>query len=134
VALRDHNETMRLIWEAFGRGDTEFLKSVSHSDIVIIQPPEVPDSKSYRGRAGITQSLEDWPKQWEDFRLEVGEIRGLNDGQVLCVTKQHGRGRVSGIELDFEVAFVHTFRDEKLARLEMFASRDQAIAAADSVR
>ena len=36
-------------------------------DLVLVQPPEVPDAKTYEGPAALVEAMEDWPKQWEDF-------------------------------------------------------------------
>ena len=48
----------------------------------------------------------------------------------MSVTRHLGRGRESGIEMDFEVFYVHRGRDGKLARMEMFFNREQALEAA----
>ena len=52
------------------------------------------------------------------------------DEVAVSVTRHRGRGRESGIEMDFEVFYVQRGRDGKLARLEMFFSREQALEAA----
>jgi ketosteroid isomerase-like protein len=57
------------------------------------------------------------------------EIIDVSDDVVISVTRHRGRGRESGIEMDFQVFYVHRFRDGRLARMEMFFSRDQAIEA-----
>jgi ketosteroid isomerase-like protein len=75
--------------------------------------------------------LEDWPKQWEDFRLDLEELIDFGDHVVVSVTRHHGRGRESGIEMDFQVFYVHRLRDGKLIRMEMFFSREQALEAAN---
>ena len=72
--------------------------------------------------------MEDWPNQWEDFRLDLLEIIEIGDDVAVSVTRHRGRG--SGIEMDFEVFYVHQGRDGKLARMEMFFSREQAHEAA----
>lgn len=46
------------------------------------------------------------------------------------VTRHRGRGRESGIEVDFEIFYVQRDRDGKLARPEMFLNRKQALEAA----
>jgi ketosteroid isomerase-like protein len=126
---RENVELVRLGWDAFGRGDVESMQRTCQPDVVIVQPRELPDSKSYEGLAGVAESIEDWPRQWEDFLLEVVEVIDASDTQLVSVTRQRGRGRESGIEMDFEVAFLHTIRDGKLSRLEMFRSREEALEA-----
>jgi ketosteroid isomerase-like protein len=90
------------------------MREGSHPDVVIVQPPEVPDAKSYEGRAGIAEAFEDWPSQWEDFRMDLLEIVDVSDTQVVSIARQRGRGAHSGIEMDFNIAYLNTFRDGKL--------------------
>jgi ketosteroid isomerase-like protein len=125
-------ELTRSAFEAFERGDVEWMQSRCTPDVVIVQPPEVPDAKSYRGAEAIAEMIDDWPKQWEDFRLEVTEIIDVRDDLLISGTRHTGRGRTSGVELDFEVFYVGHLRDGKLARMEMFLSREQALRAAGS--
>lgn len=123
-------ELIKLGFDAFQRRDVEAMCEGSHADVVIVQPPEVPDSKIYEGHSGIAEAFEDWPSEWEDFRMDLLEVIDVSDTQVVSVARQHGRGAHSGIEMDFNVAYLHTLRDGKLARMEMFISREQALEAA----
>ena len=126
-------ERVRLAFEAVERGDLALIDEWTTPDVVIIQPPEVPDAKSYQGRSAVADACEDWPNQWEDFRLDLVELIDVSDDVVVSVTRHRGRGRESGIEMDFQVFYVHRGRDGKLARMEMFFSREQAFEAAGLV-
>ena len=123
-------DLVKLGFEALLRGDVAAVQANTTRDVAIVQPPEVPDSKTYEGRAAILEMLEDWPRQWEDFRLDLVELSDVSDDTVVSVSRHRGRGRESGIEMDFQVFYVHRLRDRKLARLEMFFSREQALEAA----
>jgi ketosteroid isomerase-like protein len=127
---RENVERARRAFDAWERGDFARIQDLCTPDVVIVQPPEVPDSKSYVGPTAMIEALEDWPTQWEDFRLELVEIIDVSDDVLVSVTRHTGRGRTSGIEMDFEVSYVHRARDGKLARMEMFFSREQALKAA----
>jgi hypothetical protein len=61
--------------------------------------------------------------------MELVELIDVDDSRVISVTRHHGRGAESGIEMDFTVAYLHTLRDNKHARLDMFFSRAQALEA-----
>jgi ketosteroid isomerase-like protein len=95
-------------------------------DLVLVQPPEVPDAKTYEGQGAVAESMEDWPNQWEDFRMDLIEVVDAGDEVAVSVTRHRGRGRESGIEMDFEVFYVQRGRNGKLARVEMFFNREQA--------
>ena len=123
-------DLVRLGFEAVQRGDMAVFDGMTTPDLVLVQPPEVPDAKTYEGPDAIAESMEDWPKQWEDFRMDLIEILDAGDEVAVSVTRHRGRGRESGIEMDFEVFYVHRGRDGKLARMEMFFKREQALEAA----
>ena len=124
---QENVEIVRLGFEAIERGDLALLEESTLPDVVMIQPPEVPDAKTYEGPGAIREAMEDWPAQWEDFRLDLLDIIDVSDDVVVSVTRHRGRGRESGIEMDFEVFYVHHVPGGKLARLEMFFSREQAL-------
>jgi ketosteroid isomerase-like protein len=117
-------------WAAFQRGDVAAMRVNCHPDVLIVQPPEVPDTKTYSGLAGVKEAVEDWPNEWDDFQFDVLELIDVSDNEVVSVTRHRGRGAKSGIEMDAIVAYVHTIRDGKLTRLDMFFSKEQALEAA----
>ena len=123
-------DLVRLGFEAIERGDMAVYDGMTTEGLVLVQPPEVPDAKTYEGRGAIVESLEDWPKQWEDFRMDLIEIIDAGDEVAVSVTRHRGRGRESGIEMDFEVFYVQRGRNGRLARIDMFFSREQALEAA----
>ena len=127
-------ELVRAGFEAVAQGDLDAFEEGMTPDVEIIQPPEVPDAKSYKGRAAMIEAWADWPSQWEDFRLDLVEIIDVDDDVAVSVTRHRGRGRESGIEMDFQVFYVHYGRDGKLARMEMFFTREQALEAAQRQR
>ncbi len=126
---QENVELVRLAFGAFQRGDWEFLQEFSHADLVVVQPPEVPDSKTYRGPNALAEAVSDWPAEWEDFSVELLELIDVDDERVIAVARNHGRGAESGIKMDYIVAYVYTLRDSTLARMEMFFSRAQALEA-----
>ena len=119
----------RRSFEAIQRGDFAVAQQLLAPDAVIVQPPEVPDAKTYEGPEAIRLGWEDWPSQWEDFRIELVDVIDVDDDTLISVTRQRGRGRDSGIAMDFEVFFVTHGRDGLIARMEMFFSRAQALKA-----
>ena len=121
-------ELVREGFAAWERGDIDWI--IEHSDpgIEIIQPREVPDSKSYRGHDGVHEAFEDWPMQWDEFRAELLDVIDVSDTQAVSVTRHYLRAR--GIEMEQEVSYVHTFRDGLGIRWEMYLTRDEALKAA----
>jgi uncharacterized protein len=124
----ENAEIVRAQYAAWERQDIQSIVDTCAPDVVVVQPAEVPDSKSYRGLDGVVAAFEDWPKQWDVFRLTLGRIIDAPEDRVVSVHSQHLEAR--GVILDQEVAFVHTFDEGKMVRLDMFLSPEQAFAAA----
>ena len=126
---QENVELVRLGFEAAVSGDTAAFDGYLTPDLEIVQPPEVPDAKTYRGPTAMRDALDDWPSEWEDFRMELLDVIDVSDDTLIGVTRHTGRGAHSEIEMDFEVAYVYRLREGKLARLEMYFGRDQALKA-----
>jgi ketosteroid isomerase-like protein len=62
-------DLVRLGFEAAQRGEMAAFDGMTTPDLVLVQPPEVPDAKTYEGRGAVAEAMEDWPNQWEDFRM-----------------------------------------------------------------
>jgi ketosteroid isomerase-like protein len=104
-------ELVYATYAAWERGDIEWLVAHSDPDIEIVQPPELPDSKSYWGYAGVRDMFEDWPKQWDDFRVELLEVIDISDTQAISVTRHYLRAREMDLAQDF--SYLHTLRNGK---------------------
>ena len=126
----DNIELARAGYAAFGRADFEWMIHHCTADVVIVQPPERPNAKTYRGRIEFRSAFTEWPSQWDAFELDLLDIVELNDHQVLGSCKQ--RMRAGDLELEQDRFDVFTFREGKVSALELFHTREQALAAADS--
>ena len=126
---QENVEAIREMCAAWGRGDIEWLIERSDPEIEIIQPPEVPDSKLYRGHAGVREAFEDWPTQWDEFRVELLDVIDVSDTQVISVSRHYLKAR--DIDIQQEVTYLHTrARDGLATRVEMFFKREEALKAA----
>lgn len=67
-----------------------------------------------------------WLSSWETWRCEAEAYVACGERTVV-LTRYHGRGRGSGVELDVEGAHVWTLRAGKAVRLEVFADRARAL-------
>ena len=77
--------------DAWQRGDLERLLERSDPEIVIVQPRELPDARTYRGHDGVIEALLDWPREWENFQVEPKRIFALDDDRVVVDTVHRGR-------------------------------------------
>jgi ketosteroid isomerase-like protein len=50
--------------------------------------------------------------------------------QVIVASRQRGRGKQSGVEVDMEFTFLFAVREGKIAEWQIFVTEDQALKAA----
>jgi ketosteroid isomerase-like protein len=82
----------------------------------------------YRGHAGIRQGYENFAEFAEETHAEFPEVRDLGD-QVLGLGHLWFRF-ASGVELDEEAAFLHTWRDGKCVEARDYLDQAEALEAA----
>jgi ketosteroid isomerase-like protein len=122
----------REVVEAFRRADIEWLLEHADPDVEITQPAEFPDARTYHGREGYIDSLLDWPRQWEDFRIEPRRIFGVGDEHVVIVALHRGRPATIDIEVEAEIVFLTRWREGRMTNWSMFLTVEEAVDAAQA--
>ena len=126
---QENVEIVRTAFDAYFRGDMESVFSLVDPEIVVMQPPEMPDAMPRHGHAGVMEAIAVWPEQWDDYQLEIVQI--VDAGSHVAVrTHQRGRGRRSGVVVEDEIWFVAVFRNGKIAEWRMFGAESDALEAA----
>ncbi len=83
----------------------------------------------YRGVDGVRAWMLDLYAAWEKLDIDLEELIEAED-DVVAVIRVAGRGRVSGIEMEYRPAGVWTIRDGRIVRVVWFVDRDEALEAA----
>jgi hypothetical protein len=68
---------------------------------------------------------------WEGFHHEAAEYRELDDGRVLVLTRFHGRGKTSGLEVGemaTKAAVLFHIRRGEVTRIVHYWDRERAFA------
>ena len=125
-------DLMPELFEAYRSGDLDWVLAHTHPEIEIVQPPEFPDGRTYRGPEGLVDALLDWPNEWEDFEVEPTRIFALDDDLVVVEAVHRGRSKQMGIDIEAEIVWLYRLEDGRTRRWEMFMSRDAALLAARS--
>ena len=74
----------------------------------------------------------DWFSSFDrDARFDVKEMTELDGGAVLLVADHHASGRTSGVEVHGTVVWLYVLRRGKIARVDGYATRDEALRAAE---
>jgi ketosteroid isomerase-like protein len=120
----------RELVDAYRRGDVEWLLEHTDPEVQISQLAELPDSRSYQGRDGFLEALLDWPRQWEDFRIEPRRVFALDDEHLVIVSIHKGRPSTFDIEVEAEIVFLMRWRERRMISWQMFMTVDEAVAAA----
>jgi ketosteroid isomerase-like protein len=75
---------------------------------------------------------DEWLEAADDYQLELEEVTDLGGEHVLVVVKGALVGKSTGIHVDAPIFGVVTVRDGLIMRLDEYARRDEALAAAAS--
>src|SRR3954469_12772162 len=130
---RENVEVVRRIYDAISRGDTETVLDLYDSEVTwdFSRSPfaSVFAQTVYRGhdelRAFTRERFEPW-REWND---ELEELVESGD-QVISVVRTVGRGRARGAQGGMTHAGVWSIREGKVAGVDGYASRDEALQAA----
>ena len=123
-------ETVRQIYERWGRGDFRAGMELYDPDVVFVLRPEFPDSGIYRGRDEIRRYMrEDFLADLEGAVLAGEEFLDAGDSVIVHVHQQ-ATGTRSGASVEMRYYQVWTFRGRAVIRLENVRERDEALEAA----
>jgi ketosteroid isomerase-like protein len=127
-----HETTVREVYEAANRRDMDGILAGTHADVEVtpVLGANV-GANVYRGHRGIREWTEDLWAEWEIFEVTVGAVIERGD-RLLYPVGMHGRGRVSGAELDAEIFHLAAMRDGLVVRIEGFTEREPAMRALEA--
>ena len=127
---RQNVEIVRRAWDAWGRGDLDGLLAVCTADLIfgMTHVRDWPEPE-YRGHDGLRRFLTEWLEVWYGFEVGVDELIPAADGRVVSLFWQRGKGRQSGLSMDTEWGIVTTMRGERIARIENYDDRAEALKA-----
>jgi ketosteroid isomerase-like protein len=123
-------ETVREVYEAWNRGDLEWVLDHITPDSEFQTVPLFPDlERVYRGRDGFTRFWKTFRESWESVLTEVERIEPIGDDQVVVLFQFHGRGR-NGVDVRRPYAQLFTIESRLIRRVVGFADWQQALEAA----
>jgi ketosteroid isomerase-like protein len=110
-------------------GDTTAAAELFDPEVELHPPEGEVGGRLQRGYRGIVQNWRDLLATFDEFLIEPLEFHEAGE-QVVVIQRNIGRMRDMEIDETFSVLF--TLRDSRIARIEVFASRDGALAAASA--
>jgi ketosteroid isomerase-like protein len=130
--MSDENvEIIRRGFETMQRDGWQTLFSLIDPEFELTTPPDLAmEPDTYRGEAGLRRYFEAFEDAMEDIQIvPEGEFLGAGE-KVFVPFRLSARGRETGIEATQHAFQVWTMRAGKGLRVEIFASREQALEAA----
>jgi ketosteroid isomerase-like protein len=111
-----------------------YLEAIAWMDPSIVwdmSNVEVPDPEVYRGFEELAKFMATWGETWEEVEIEPLEFIDAGD-QVISIVRQFGRGKLSGAEVEQQMAQLWTLREGKLVSMVMYPDRQAALDAAEA--
>jgi ketosteroid isomerase-like protein len=130
---QENVEIVRGIYEAASRRDDVSPFEVYAEDIVwdlsnagraLLMPQRV-----YRGHEGVRQVFREGYSSFSEINFTVEELTDAGD-RVLATIRERDVGRTSGARVEATYFAVWTLADGKIARMQLFDDRRQALEAA----
>jgi ketosteroid isomerase-like protein len=117
-------------FEEIFEGDTPRAAELFDPEIEIHPPGGSIGGTVQRGYEGIVRNWRDLLATFDEFLIDPLEFQEAGE-QVVVI--QRNVGRMRGLEVDETSSVLFTLRDRRIARIEVFASRDGALEAASAV-
>jgi ketosteroid isomerase-like protein len=122
--------TLEAVYEAINRADVAAILSLQADDVEWQGPAAFPDlAGPHRGHEGVRDYARHVSDAWQEFTVHPERFFDLGE-QVLVLTRERGRGRLSGIEVQSQpTAHLWTLRDGVVVRFQVFWNREEGLRA-----
>jgi ketosteroid isomerase-like protein len=129
---QENVEIVRSLFEAFNRGDIGAgAKLIDEGVVFDVRGMELENedfARVYFGPEAVRDFWRAWLPAWTDMRVEIRWIREVGE-RVIVWLHQRQIGRVSGLPVEFSVAWDFLFRDGKIVRMAFFRDERKALEA-----
>jgi ketosteroid isomerase-like protein len=116
--------------ESWVREDREAMADLVHPDVEMhATVGGVEEGRVTRGIDEITREYDAVEEMWDEHRIEIERVLDAGD-QVVVFQHEYQRGKGSGIELEIDTAAIFDVRDGRIARMQGYMDRAEALKAA----
>jgi ketosteroid isomerase-like protein len=126
----DPEARIRALFDRFNAGDMEGLAALCHPDIEVIDAPDLPGTRTYRGRAELAAELENLREMFQDPQATIDEIR-VGEDRALALFHVVGHGQGGGVPINPEIAYVFSLEDGEITRIRIFLDHATGLAEAN---
>lgn len=111
-----------------GEIDLPEIEAIWTSDCVLKPSGLLPESGEMHGHDGIARFISNQMEAFDELQVEPLEFLDAGE-RVVVPIRFGGKARYTGMDVTFFVVHVATVRDGKVARLDMFRERAEALEA-----
>jgi uncharacterized protein len=122
-------DIVRGIYERWARGELPWSGDALEAYDPAVQWTMPHPGLTAEGRDELVGLWRRFLGTWDDYRIELDEIRPVGDDQVLVFFSEHARGKGAGVESESNAGAVWTLKDGKVVRFESFSERADALEA-----
>ncbi len=122
-------ERIRGLYARFMSGDMDDAVELVDPDIVVMDAEELPDGRTYRGRADMAGAQRELYEMFDGPTVDVQDLR-VGPDRAVALLRVHGRGKGGGVPIDADIAHVFLVRDDSIVEMRVFL--DHAVALADA--
>ena len=129
---RENVEIVRAVIERWNTGERDAAWLVEYCDpaIELVTPFSSVGGEAYTGYAGVERWMRDVDDQFSVWRIAIEALRSVTDDRVLATVTVAGRGRTSGVDLNFPSAAIFDFgSDHRVTHMRIYPDRDEALKA-----
>ena len=128
---QENVDLVRSLYAESGSDPSRFFELLDDEVEVVSKSHPLPDHPELiRGKSAVIDFYRHYWGTWDDYILEAAEITDAGASRVLVVHHERGRGRGSGVPFERRWAVLYTIAAGKLARVDAFSTREEALEAA----
>jgi ketosteroid isomerase-like protein len=130
----DNLAAVKRVYDLLNAGDVDGVMDLCSDDVRYVNPDHAMEAGIREGkdafRAAVSAVVLD---SFDDWYVEVLELRAIDDRRVLAELHATGRGKMSGVPFEQDPGHVFQFDEEGLCvRFEWYGSREEAEAALEA--
>jgi ketosteroid isomerase-like protein len=124
-------EVVRAQFQAVNERDFERAMDLYAEDVVLVVHPGFGlETGTFEGKEAVGEWFGQWFRAFDaTFRFDIDEAREIGEA-ILLHANFEGVGRSSGAAVHSEAGYLYEVKDGKVARAEIFKTREEALAAA----
>jgi ketosteroid isomerase-like protein len=129
-AMSQNVELLRLAVDATNRRDLATLDAIWSEEGEFHSTFAASEGRVFRGRQGLRDYFDTLGEVFDDMHVEIEEISEAGEDRLLVVSRVTGRGKGSGVKVEQRNGQVWTFVHGKIARIDSYMNRAEALEAA----